>query len=51
MSKKRKRYSREFKVEAVELVRSIGAGEASKSLGVHANTLSMWRRVCTFRRS
>jgi len=45
MSKKRKRYSREFKLEAVELVRSIGVTEASKSLGVHPNTLSKWRRA------
>jgi transposase len=44
MSRKRTRYSREFKLEALELARSIGPREASKSVGVPAGTLWRWRR-------
>jgi len=44
MSKKRRTYSREYKLEALQLMQSVGPAEASRSLGVHANTLSKWRR-------
>ena len=44
MSKKRKTYAREFKLEAIELARAVGPAEASKSLGVHANTITRWKR-------
>ena len=44
MSKKRRSYPREFKLEAIELARAVGSTEASKSLGVHANTITKWKR-------
>lgn len=42
----RKRYSREFKVEAVKLVteRGVSAAQASRDLGVHVNVLRTWVR-------
>ena len=47
MSKKRpyKRYSKEFKEEAVALVRDQGYSvpEAAKSLGINANMLYKWK--------
>ena len=44
MSKKRRTYPREFKLEAIELAQAVGPTEASKSLGVHANTITKWKR-------
>ena len=46
MKKARKKYTREFKVEAVRLVTEGGVGiaQASRDLGVNANTLGRWKR-------
>lgn len=43
--RKRKRYTREFKEEAVKLVTEQGyqVGEAARNLGIHPNMLSRWR--------
>ena len=43
---KRRRYSEEFKREAVCLVTEEGysTAEAARSLGIHANLLRTWRR-------
>ena len=42
----RRRYTREFKVEAVKLVteRGVTMVQASRNLGVHINTLRGWIR-------
>jgi transposase len=44
--KKRKKYTREFKEEAVKLVTEQGyhVSEAARNLGVHPNMLSRWKR-------
>jgi len=44
MRKTRKRYTREFKVEAVRLALESGeaASRIAKELGVHPNTLKAW---------
>lgn len=44
MGKKRSRYSREFKVEAVRLASSSDAtiGRVATELGIHPNTLRAW---------
>jgi len=46
MSKKRRRYTSEFKSEAVRLVTEEGytVAEAARSLGIHSNLLSNWKR-------
>jgi transposase len=43
---KRRRYTQEFKEEAVKLVTEQGyqVAEAARNLGVHANMLSRWKR-------
>jgi transposase len=43
----RKRYAREFKLEAVKLVkdRGVTVAEAARDLGVHANVLREWIRA------
>ena len=42
----RKRYAREFKLEAVRLVKERASGsQASRDLGVHANVLREWVRA------
>ena len=47
MKKKRRKYGREFKVEAVGLVTKQGYSfrEAAKSLGVSANSLRVWKKA------
>ena len=42
----RKRYAREFKLEAVRLVkeRGVSVAQASRDLGVHANVLGGFKR-------
>jgi transposase len=42
----RRKFSREFKLEAVKLVRDRGvtSAQASRALGVHANVLRKWVR-------
>jgi len=44
--RKRKKYTREFKEEAVKLVTEQGyqVSEAARNLGVHPNMLSRWKR-------
>jgi transposase len=44
MAKTRKRYTREFKVEAVRLAVESGepASKIAKELGIHPNTLKAW---------
>ena len=41
---RRRAYTREFKLEAVKLIRDRGVGfaQASRDLGVHANVLRKW---------
>ncbi len=43
----RRRFSREFKVEAVRLVleRGVSAAQAARDLGVHTNVLRHWVRA------
>ena len=43
----RKRYTREFKLEAVKLVkdRGVTVAQAARDLGVHANVLREWIRA------
>ena len=43
----RKRYAREFKLEAVKLVkdRGVTVAQAARDLGVHANVLREWIRA------
>ncbi len=38
----RKRYTKEFKLEAIKLVESIGIGKASQELGVTPKSLRDW---------
>ena len=47
MKKKRRKYTREFKVEAVGLVseQRYSLREAAESLGVSANALRMWKKA------
>lgn len=44
--RKRKKYSQEFKEEAVKLVTEQGyqVSEAARNLGIHPNMLSRWKR-------
>jgi len=44
MAKQRRRFSREFKLEAVKLVKEGGVGitEAARDLGVHDTSLRRW---------
>lgn len=43
--KSRKNYSSEFKIQAVELAKSIGSKQAAEKLGIsHFQTLSTWIR-------
>jgi len=46
MTKKRKRYTREFKLQAVELTLQEGAtvSQVAEELGINAVMLSRWRR-------
>mmetsp|Transcript_9824 Transcript_9824/g.5131 ORF Transcript_9824/g.5131 Transcript_9824/m.5131 type:complete len:98 (-) Transcript_9824:446-739(-) len=46
MKKKRKRYTREFKEEAVKLITEQGyrISEAARNLGVSENMLGRWKR-------
>ena len=47
MKKKRRKYTREFKVEAVKLVTKQGYSfaEAAESLGVSANSIRTWKKA------
>jgi transposase len=46
MSRQRKRYTREFKVEALRLVRESGkpVAQVARELGIQTNLLHTWRR-------
>jgi transposase len=46
MTKKRRTYTKEFKIEAVRLVTEDGCSirEAAESLGVSQNSLRVWRK-------
>lgn len=46
MTKRRRKYSQEFKEEAVKLVLEHGykISEAAKNLGIHPNLLGRWKR-------
>ncbi len=46
MATQRRRFSREFKVEAVRLVleRGVSAAQAARDLGIHINVLRTWVR-------
>ena len=46
MATQRRRFSREFKVEAVRLVleRGVSATQAARDLGIHINVLRNWVR-------
>ncbi len=46
MTKRRRKYTREFKEEAVKLILEHGykITEAAKNLGVHPNQLGRWKR-------
>lgn len=46
MTRKRRTYTKEFKIEAVKLVTEEGyrLAEAAENLGIHANLLSTWKR-------
>ena len=46
MATQRRRFSREFKVEAVRLVleRGVSAAQAARDLGIHINVLRNWVR-------
>ena len=46
MKKKRRKFSKEFKEEAVKLILDQGysISEAARNLGVHANVLGRWKR-------
>jgi transposase-like protein len=44
MGQQRRRYSREFKLDALKLVaEGRPVGEVARSLGIHVNTLHGWR--------
>lgn len=49
MTEKRKRYSKQFKIDAVKLVTEQGykISEAARSLGVHEGLLGRWKRELT----
>ena len=42
--KKRKNYSAEFKLEAVELASRIGIAKAAKELGIHETSIRTWKK-------
>ena len=46
MSKKRKHYSKQFKIDAVKLVTEQGykASEAARNLGIHHSSLRHWKK-------
>jgi transposase len=41
-SGKKRKFSEEFKLEAVELAKRVGAAKASEELGVHHTTIRKW---------
>jgi len=46
MTRKRKRYSKQFKVDAVKLVTEQGykVSEAARNLGIHHSSLRRWKK-------
>jgi len=49
--KKRKRYSAEFKVEALGLADQVGVSGAAKQLGLHESQLYAWRKKARYEAS
>ena len=49
MKRTRRRFSREFKIEAVNLVAKGGNSivEVARDLGLHPNTLGLWKKQLT----
>jgi len=49
MSKKRKQYSKQFKIDAVKLITEQGykVSEAARSLGIHEGVLRRWKQQLT----
>jgi len=47
MAKSRRSYTREFKIEAVNLVtqQRLSVAEAARSLGIHENQLRTWKKA------
>ena len=45
-TRKRRKYDREFKIEAVKLVteRGTSVAEAARNLGIHENLLRIWKK-------
>ena len=46
--KKRKRYSKEFKSEALGLAEQVGVAGAAKQLGLHESQLYAWRKKARY---
>jgi transposase len=46
MARKRKHYSKQFKIDAVQLVteQGFGVSEAARNLGIHHSSLRRWKR-------
>ncbi|MCK4503141.1 MAG: transposase, partial [Desulfuromonadales bacterium] len=47
----RKRYSPEYKVEALSLAEKVGVAEAAKQLGLHETQLYNWRGKARLRQT
>ncbi len=47
----RRRYSPEFKTEALSLAEQVGVGEAAKQLGLHESQLYTWRKKALYEAS
>lgn len=49
MTKKKKSYSKQFKIDAIQLMAEQGCkvSEAARNLDVHSNILRHWRRPIT----
>ena len=47
----RRRYSAEFKVEALELAEQVGVAHAAKQLGLHESQLYAWRKKARYEAS
>src|SRR5258706_13487713 len=44
MSKSRKLYTKEFKIEAVKLTKELTGSQVAKDLGISENSLSNWKK-------
>ena len=41
-----KKYSKDFKVEALALADQVGGAQAARSLGIRNNVIYRWRQEC-----